>query len=69
MITLFAVLYEKIRTHLREMTTNSAKVQSRAPKNEHLDGVSVHKSNINALVQTKERSLHSMYKHRFSIEQ
>ena len=27
------------------------------------------KTNINAIVQTIECSLHSMYKHRFSIEQ
>ena len=27
------------------------------------------KTNINAIVQTIERSLHSMYKNRFSIEQ
>ena len=34
--TPFAVHYEKIRIHLREMTTNSAKIHSLAPKNEHL---------------------------------
>ena len=35
-ITSFAVHYEKIRIHLREMATNSAKIHSLAPKNEHL---------------------------------
>ena len=34
-----------------------------------LDGGSVGKTNINVIVQTIERSLHSTYKHRFSIEQ
>ena len=34
--TPFAVHYEKIRIHLCEMTTNSVKIHSLAPKNEHL---------------------------------
>ena len=34
--TLFAVHYEKIRNHLREMATNSAKIHSLARKYEHL---------------------------------
>ena len=34
--TPFAVHYEKIRIHLREMATNSAKIHSLARKSEHL---------------------------------
>ena len=34
--TPFAVHYEKIRIHLREMATNSAKLRSSARKGEHL---------------------------------
>ena len=34
--TPFAVHYEKIRIHLRELTTNSAKMHSWAPRSEHL---------------------------------
>ena len=34
--TPFAFHYEKIRIHLREMATNSAKIHSLSPKNEHL---------------------------------
>ena len=35
-ITPFAVHYEKIRNHLRETATNSAKIHSLARKYEHL---------------------------------
>ena len=35
-ITPFAVHYEKIRSHLRETATNSAKIHSLARKYEHL---------------------------------
>ena len=35
-ITPFAVHYEKIRIHLREKATNSAKIHSLARKSEHL---------------------------------
>ena len=34
--TPFAVHYEKIRIHLRELSTNSAKIHSLARKSEHL---------------------------------
>ena len=34
--TPFAVHYEKIRIHLREKATNSAKIHSLARKSEHL---------------------------------
>ena len=34
--TPFAVHYEKIRIHLREMATNSAKIHSLATNNEYL---------------------------------
>ena len=34
--TPFAVYYEKIRIHLHEMATNSTKIHSLVPNNEHL---------------------------------
>ena len=34
-----------------------------------LDNLGMGKTNINALVQSIERSLHSIHKHRFSIKQ
>ena len=36
LIAPFAVHYEKIRNHFREMATNSAKIHSLARKYEHL---------------------------------
>ena len=68
--TLFAVHYEKIRNHLRKTASNSRKIHSlQIHSIAFLDNLRVDKTNINALVQSIERSLHLIHKNRFSIKQ